>query len=343
MKEVYIVSAEQISIQQPLVDDWMSTPVSYGTSYIRSLDPSFKDFITPIEGRRMGKILKRAMATSITALKHAGIEKPDAIITGTGLGCIENTEKFLGSMCNDGEYLLTPTSFMQSTHNTISSLIAIHTHNNGYNATYSHRGISFESALYDAWTQMQLDKITSALVGSHDEVTPTVYSLAEKIGVNGKICGEASVSMVLSTSDRCRQSAMCRLAGIKIMYRPSHQQISDALKKVLSDAGKRMTDIDAVVLGVNGNTDNDIYYHNNRDIFEGIPLIQYKHLFGNCFSASALGVYVAANCLNKGGIPDHLFIKNRDEKNIRPKSIIIFNQSDGKNYSIILLESLCGE
>lgn len=343
MKEIYIVSASQISIQQPLVDDWISAPIYYAPSYIRSLEPNFKDFITPAEARRMGKILKRAMATSITAIKQAGIEKPDAIITGTGLGCVENTEKFLGSMCNDGEHLLTPTSFMQSTHNTISSLIAIHTHNKGYNATYSHRGISFDSALHDACTQMQLDNITSALVGSHDEVTPVVNTLARKIGVNGLISGEASVSMVLSTSYQYHCSAMCRIAGIKIMYRPTHQQISKSVNDMLYATGKNIADIDAVVLGVNGNSDNDMHYLNNIDIFEGIPALQYKHLFGDCFSASAIGVYVAATCIKKGVIPEHLFINKRDKKDIRPKSIIIFNQSDGKNYSIILLESLCGE
>lgn len=343
MKDVYIVSTEQISIQQPLVDEWLYTPISYVPSYVRSLDPDFKGFVTPVEARRMGKILKRAIATSITALEHASIEKPDAIITGTGLGCVENTEKFLSSMCKDGEYLLTPTSFMQSTHNTISSLIAIHTHNHGYNATYSHRGISFDSALHDAWTQMRLDKINTALVGAHDEVTPTVYSLVQKTCFNGILSGEASVSMVLSTSVENRKSAMCSLKGIKIMYRPTRQQISKAVDDMLSTVGMHISDIDAVVLGVNGNKDNDIHYRNLIDIFEGVPAIQYKHLFGECFSASALGVYVAATCLKNALIPEHLFIDNRDKRDIRPKSIIIFNQSDGKNYSIILLKSLCGE
>ena len=101
----------------------------YDESFARSIDPSFKDYISPIEARRMGKILKRAVATSKEALKAADLERVDAIITGTGYGCIENTEFFLDALSTEGEQLLKPTYFMQSTHNTISSLVAIQTKN----------------------------------------------------------------------------------------------------------------------------------------------------------------------------------------------------------------------
>ena len=73
----------------------------------------------------MGKILKRAVATSKEALNASGLNTVDAIITGTGYGCIENTEFFLDALSREGEQLLKPTYFMQSTHNTVSSLVAI--------------------------------------------------------------------------------------------------------------------------------------------------------------------------------------------------------------------------
>ena len=60
--------------------------------------------------RRLGKLLKRAIVTAKQAL---GETIPEAIITGTGLGCIENTEKFLVSMLENDEEYLQPTYFMQ--------------------------------------------------------------------------------------------------------------------------------------------------------------------------------------------------------------------------------------
>ena len=160
----------------------MTDPVRLSGEYLRSQDPDFKQFLNPMQARRMGLILKRAIAVSLTALKDAGIECPDAIFTGTGLGCMENTENFLSAMCRDGEEMLPPTYFMMSTHNTISSAVAILLRCHGYNCTYSQKDISFESALLDAFIQLQAGRMGNALVGSHDETTPDTYRLLRGAG-----------------------------------------------------------------------------------------------------------------------------------------------------------------
>ena len=113
-KSVKILSAKQISIQNPLSEEWMENPLSYTEDYVRAVDPDFKQFISAGDARRMGKLLKRALATSLSALQEGGIENPDAIITGTGFGSIENTELFLDALVREGEQLLKPTQFMQS-------------------------------------------------------------------------------------------------------------------------------------------------------------------------------------------------------------------------------------
>ena len=114
MNEVYINSAAQISIQKPLSDEWLANPIHYDAPYARSLEPDFRVYFNPLESRRMGPLLKRALVTSTEALKKAGLEQPEAIITGTGLGCVENTELLLGTLCTEGEELLKPTCFMPS-------------------------------------------------------------------------------------------------------------------------------------------------------------------------------------------------------------------------------------
>lgn len=125
--------------------------------------------IPPLVSRRLSGVLRRALLTSLVTLKRAGIEQPQAIITGTAMGCVDETEKFLRELANDGEGSLKPTNFIHSTHNTISSLIAIHTHCHSYNSTYAHGQRSLESALTDAWLQIALGDLETALVGWHDE------------------------------------------------------------------------------------------------------------------------------------------------------------------------------
>ena len=141
-----------------------------------------KEFVSPMESRRMGKLMKAAHLTSLRALKNAGIESPDAIITATSRGMLEISLQFLDDITAFGEELLKPTLFMQSTHNTLSSAIAIRTKCHGYNTTYSHGDKSFEWAMRDAERLLQTGKVNSVLVGSFDESTPSFSMIAERAG-----------------------------------------------------------------------------------------------------------------------------------------------------------------
>ena len=146
-------------------------------------DPDFRQYMTPGEARRLGPMLKRTLAVSMQTLRDAGSTDaegsvkpfvPDAIITGTAWGNAESSETFLRDMLTGGEQLLKPTPFMQSTHNTIGSLIAITTRNHGYNNTHSQGKDSLSMAMLDAWMLMQQGVIDSALVGQHDTLPERV-------------------------------------------------------------------------------------------------------------------------------------------------------------------------
>ena len=202
-RRVYIAAASQISIQKPLSEEWMTHPLRYDEPYVRCADPDFRQFFSPMQARRMGLLMKRAVTVSRAVMEASGIGCPDAIVTGTGLGCLENTKLFLDAMLKDGEQSLSPTPFMQSTHNTISSLIAIQMGCKCYNCTYSQGDISFESALLDAFIQLQSGAISNALVGSHDETTPTAAALLQQSGYASPDAplSEASVATVIMAED----------------------------------------------------------------------------------------------------------------------------------------------
>ena len=160
-------------------------------------EPDWRGLFSVMEARRMGRLLKRAVWTSSQALAQAGIGIPDAVIIGTDFGCIENSESFLKALKGLDDAPLRPTHFMQSTHNTISSLIAIRLGAHGYNATYSHRGRSFESALQDACIQIALGDIDTALVGWFDEMTPALADSLRQQGIEPK---EHALAVVLSAN-----------------------------------------------------------------------------------------------------------------------------------------------
>lgn len=321
-RKCFIMSASQVSCQQPLREDWLTNPIRYDQSYVRSIEPDSKEFILPSEARRMSKILKRAICTSLSVLNNSGISQPDAIVTGTGMGCFENTEKFLIDISKFGESCLKPTLFMQSTHNTISSLIAIVLKCHGYNNTYSHKGISFDSALLDAWIQILSGNIRSALVGSHDEVTPFLSLILQRSHPHYSRITEGSVSMMLSSTEELQDkkgnpiSSLCELQDVKILYQP---EPSDLLAAIAPGNDC------ALMLGLNDNSLNDSRY---SPILERYGLtnsiLTFKDLFGDNFSSSGLGVYAAATRIARGEFSE----------------ITVINHSDGTSWSIIKLKGV---
>src|SRR5574344_1631840 len=318
---VYIQAAEQISIQEPLCHNWLNNPIYYSENFVKAIDPNYKDLISSTISRRTGRLLKRALATSFSVIQQAGVTIPDAIITGTGLGCIENTGIFLLRMVQEGEQFLQPTYFMQSTHNTISSQIAVSMNAHGYNNTYSHGGISFESCLLDAFMQFDLNLIHNALIGSHDEMVAQYFSLMNKINtwkegiINteilrkadspGTVSGESSTSFLLENTKK--DSSLCEVKGIEILFQPTFERLQDTLDRMLSQNRLSLQNIDAVVLGMNGDEQNDQAYRSVSEfLFPHLPQLWFKHLFGESFSSSALGCYVAAACLKHNSIPSHV-------------------------------------
>lgn len=176
-----------ISLDAPQIT--ASTAESYecetlADELINSADqlPALKEFISPMESRRMGKLLKAAHLSALRALRTAGIECPDAIISATSRGMLEISQQFLEDIFVNDEELLKPTLFMQSTHNTIGSSIAIRTRCHGYNTTYSQGDQSMEWALRDARRLIENGQASSVLVGCYDESTPVMSSFAQRMG-----------------------------------------------------------------------------------------------------------------------------------------------------------------
>jgi len=159
-----------------------------------------KKYVKPLEARRMGQLMKSSLLSSLEALQQAGIDCPDAVITGTTYGCLENSERLLEEIKTEGEGMLKPTYFMQSTHNTISSNIAIKTHCHGYNVTYTQGNKSLPWAILDAEMLLANGKAKNVLVGWHDESAPFFNRLLEQSGEK-PMPGIRSVAMVLKLKE----------------------------------------------------------------------------------------------------------------------------------------------
>lgn len=160
-----------------------------------------RNYVKPLAARRMGRIMKGSLLSSLKALEKAGVDVPDAIITGTAYGCLDNTERLLKQIDAEGEETVSPTDFMQSTHNTIGSNIAIRLGCHGYNSTYSQHSASLSWAMLDAELLIRSGQCRTVLVGCHDESTPTLNAMLEKAGMNTSPYPIHSIAIVLSCGE----------------------------------------------------------------------------------------------------------------------------------------------
>ncbi len=327
-RRCFVSALAQVSCQQPLSDEWFDSPCRYEEGYARAQDPSVKGIISPMEARRMSKILKRAVCTAHAALETAGVEVPDAIITGSGMGCMDNTEKFLTDLSRYGESCLKPTLFMQSTHNTVSSLEAIMLKCHGYNNTYSHLGISFESALLDAWIQIGSGAVRNALVSAHDEVTPLISRVMRQTHPEYSFISECSMSALLT--DGARGCVLCEVESVRLFNRPEPEEVAELLAH----------DHESVIMtGINGNPINDSYYEKVLGKLDHTPLLLgYRHLFGDNFSSSALGFYAACRILERGVVPQFMKLCMQNNKVEDLERITLLNHSEGSQWSVVKLK-----
>ncbi len=316
-------------------------------------DPNYKEFIQPMQLRRMGRVLKMGVTAAGICLKEAGVEVPDAIITGTGLGLVQDTEKFLTSILENDEKFLTPTSFIQSTHNTVGAHIAVMLKCNHYNFTYVHSNISFESALLDSLMQLEEHPEQNILLGGLDEMTDLYFKITSKAGMWDKyvqgnektastkpgqvIVGEGAAYFLLTAKEHPDNYA--KFADVGTFYKPGNTDISEyKIREFLQKNNLTIADIDLVILGQQDEA-GDVNFRNLKTgIFRESSLARYKHLCGEYYTSSAFAAWMGANVLKQQVIPDTIMLTEKPSFPV--KNILFYNHFRNINHSLILLSAV---
>jgi 3-oxoacyl-[acyl-carrier-protein] synthase II len=348
--KIYIRSSSCISAQKTFGnEDFLTDIVEYTGTRLRAIEPDYKDFIDPKLIRRMSHIIKMGVAAAKDCLNRGNTEMPGAIITGTALGCLEDTVTFLTRMVEQDEELLPPTAFIQSTHNTVAAQIALMLKCHAYNNTFVHKGISFESALLDAIMLLKEKETNNILVGGTEEMVDASFTVLTRLGLykrwpvsnlelfstesSGSIGGEGAVFFLLT--DNSSDDNLAELTAIKTLYKPKN--IEESIVAFLTENSLKIDDIDMVITGKNGDTRNDAVYK-QLSLFNNASLANYKHLSGEYPTSSAFALWMGANMIKKGVVPD--VVIERKIKKISPKKILIYNHYQNKYHSLMLISAI---
>lgn len=326
----------------------------YHTARLQSVEPDYKNYIKPIQLRRMSRLLKMGVTSAGICLHDAGVEKPDAIITGTGLGMMEETEKFLNGILDNGERLLNPTAFIQSTHNTVGAHIAVMLGCNNYNLTYVHGPVSFENALLDSLMWLAERPGDRVLLGGVEEITESHFIITDSMGFwkkgdvsnlnllhdksPGTIAGEGAAFFLLTRQEDPGNYAI--IQGLSTRFNPGNDDLIESyIEEFLRQHNLKLEEIDLVILGLNGDPAPDAIYRPLLARLDGnTPTAWYKHLCGEHYLASSFTLWLAARILKSRSVPDAVLV-NKALKPGKIRHILIHNHHKNIHHSLMLVSS----
>ncbi len=350
-KPIYIHGSGCMSVQ-PTFDTgyFFDAVTSYAQNPVPALDPDYKAFIPALQLRRMNKSMRMAIFASRLAMQQAGVTAIDAVITGSGLGCLRDSERFVESLRAEEGMSLNPTPFIQSTHNMAAAALALSLGCKGYNMTYVNNANSFESALLDAMIYLTEHPSATILLGGVDELgerTTQFWDLADYLkrdatiptplteqATPGEIATEGAAFFVASQEPGGHTLGKIRAVETRLETDIPETFITDFLQR----NGIAVKTLDAVILGYNGDSRYDKIYRTLGDsLLAGLPQVAFKHVLGEYDTVVAAALSLALAIFQHQCIPQPLLVNS----SVIPRTlqrILIYTQRRGQNHSVILVE-----
>ena len=322
----YINSASTISYQNTFGKNCFSEnmiPVKHLSALIH---PNYKEFIESGMLRRMSEIIKMSICCSLDCIMKSKIKEPDAIIVGTGLGCLHDTDKFFNDIISSENHLISPTPFIQSTHNTIAGQLSLILKNHNYNMTHTQNSLSFEHALQDGLLCLDEGK-EYVLVGAADEHIEMLDNISDKLNYKELILTSGASFFILSKKK-------IENANVKIVATTTYGRIPSITTKIEDFFRKneiKMNTIDLILYSsIDKNNQNNL-----NDFFKNKLLCDYQNYCGTYFSNSAFGFHLGVDILNRKKVKFDFM--EREQANI--KRVLVCNNLNNESLGLTLIES----
>lgn len=322
----YINACSTISYQLSFQNkDWLNH-IELLADNSELIAPDYKEFIDVSDLRRMSKIIKMGIVCSKDCVLQSGINNPEAIIIGTGLGCLTDTEKFLKNTLTI-EGLIPPTSFIQSTHNTIAGQISLALKNHNYNNTHTQNNLSFEQALLDA-TLCLNDGFTDVLVGAADEKISLLDELVMEFGLENlknKVTEGASFFMLSNVKNKSSKAQLIDCITIGLNRANPISIIDD----FLVNNNLTLENIDLILFASNGTINSNEVINDLKPVL----VLPFEKYCGYYNTNIAFGMHMAVEMLKGEG--------NKLINNSKPlKHILLYNNLLNNSIGLTLIKSI---
>ena len=306
---------------------------SFDTSSFRSNVAGWIDnfkpgqFISPMVYRRMSRISRMAVASSVEALKDSALMLDTidrgriAVIMGTSYGSSSHVEDFYLSLLKDGPRGAQPFLFPETVPNAPASHTAMFHNITGPNTTFCQNEISAENALVYARNLLLQNIVDVALVGGADELSAIEYSCYHALDAlnqtkvendepvhpkpgGGLILGEGAGVLVMERSDFAHHRGAKIYGTLKSgvitggmtsigHYETGGTQMARALSQAIEQADIDPDAIDQINVSANFSSELDrMEYNQLRNFFKkrmnNLAVTPLKYLMGDFGGAGVI-------------------------------------------------------
>jgi len=347
---MYITDLRSISPQNTYTDEFLKGElVNHDGIIFNVTEPDYMDLIPRGLLRRMGKAVRMGVGTGLPLIQNN--KNIDGILMGTANGGLENCIDFLNQIVEYDEGMLTPTNFVQSTPNAIAGQLALMDQNRGYNTTYTNGGHAFENTLLDALMLFEEGNAKKLLIGGIEEISTYNYNIDfladhyKEVAVGnfdliesltkGSVCGEGSNMFIVEAQ---ASEYLAKIEDVAQLTFPKKTDIKLCIDALLKKNNLHYSDIDTVMLGMNGDVDHNVWYeHVSEELFPNTTALTFKHLVGEYRTCTSFAVWLSAHILNgESAFLPSIIKRQIDNQSIQ--HILIYNHFDEVNHSFILLK-----
>lgn len=327
---------------------WSGESVQAENSCLQIQAPDYKAFIPAASLRRMSRLVKYSLSAAFNCMSQLEDFSPDVIITTTGLGCIDDTGIFLTQMHQNGEKLMNPSAFIGSTHNAVGGQIALIKKLRVPNLTHSQKEVSFETGLTEAVMMLEDGEVNNVLIGGFDEMTPLTIDLWKQMDClsdsevdkqtllaarnKGIVLGEGAGFFVLSA--QAEDSCSSRLVGVEIK-RSASENLNSLVTKFLAQYKLNSSEIDLLILGLDGTPDTAILSELMNTDFETATVAGFKHVSGSFNTDTTFALWLANSAIETENIHSDCCLRGNSDRKF--EQVLIVNSSKAHSYSFILL------
>lgn len=299
---------------------------SFDTTSLRSNIAGWIDdfnprhFLPPKSYRRMGRVSRMAVASSVEALQDSGLDMNSidreriAVIMGTSYGSSSHIEDFYISLLEEGPRGAHPFLFPETVPNAPASYIAMFHGITGPNNTFCQNELSAENAIMYARNLLLQNLVDVVLVGGADELSAMQYTCYDAVGAlnkvraekgetirpepgSGFILGEGAGILVMERIDVARKRD-ARIYGVMKSgairggmtdighYEIEGEQMARAVFLAIENAGMDPGEIDQIDISANFTGELDrMEYNQLRQIFRkrnnNLEVTPLKYLMGD--------------------------------------------------------------